>query len=106
MAIPATPAAALSAVPPAEIGTASGVQNTLQRFGAVFGVAIVTAVFAASGYLGSATGVLAGVRPAMAAAAGLSLAGAVAGLAVGRRRGPARAETVSGPALASAAGPR
>ena len=106
MAIPATPAAALSAVPPAEIGTASGVQNTLQRFGAVFGVAIVTAVFAASGYLGSASGVLAGVRPAMAAAAGLSLAGAVAGLAVGRRRGRARADTVSGPALASAAGPR
>jgi len=42
MAIPTTPTAALGAVPPADMGTASGVQNTLQRFGAVFGVAIVS----------------------------------------------------------------
>jgi EmrB/QacA subfamily drug resistance transporter len=101
MAIPTTPTAALGAVPPAEMGTASGVQNTLQRFGAVFGVAIVTAVFSASGHLGSAAGVISGVRPALATSAGLSLAGAVAALAVGRRRDRATAPSVAEPALAS-----
>jgi MFS family permease len=34
MAIPAVPAAALNAVPPSDVGKASGVQSTLQRFGA------------------------------------------------------------------------
>ncbi|MGO8955903.1 MAG: DHA2 family efflux MFS transporter permease subunit [Streptosporangiaceae bacterium] len=84
MAIPATPTAALSAVPAAELGKASGVQNTLQRFGAVFGVAIVAAVFSASGHLGSVTGVIAGFRPALATAAGLSLLGALAAADAGR----------------------
>jgi EmrB/QacA subfamily drug resistance transporter len=103
MSIPTTPTAALDAVPPADMGTASGVQNTLQRFGAVFGVAIVTAVFSASGHLGSAAGVISGVRPALAASAGLSLAGALAALAVGsRRRAVAAAGVVQAPALASA----
>src|SRR5580693_4447301 len=83
MSIPTTPTAALDAVPPADMGTASGVQNTLQRFGAVFGVAIVTAVFSASGHLGSAAGVISGVRPALAASAGLSLLGGLAALAAG-----------------------
>jgi hypothetical protein len=86
MVIPTTPTAALGAVPPADLGTASGVQSMLQRFGTVFGVAIVTAVFSASGHLGSAAGVTAGVQPALAASAGLSLVGAVTGLSVGRRR--------------------
>jgi len=98
MVIPTTPTAALGAVPLADIGTASGVQTTLQRFGAVFGVAIITAVFAASGHLGSAAGVISGVRPALTAAAGLSLAGALAALAVGRRQGRS-----VGPAVSEAA---
>jgi MFS family permease len=101
MAIPTTPTAALGAVPPAEMGTASGVQNTLQRFGAVFGVAIVAAVFSSSGHLGSAAGVISGVRPALAASAGLSLLGAIAALAVGRRRDRAAARSAAEPALAS-----
>jgi EmrB/QacA subfamily drug resistance transporter len=101
MAIPTTPTAALGAVPPADMGTASGVQNTLQRFGAVFGVAIVTAVFSASGHLGSAAGVISGVRPALATSAGLSLVGAIAALAVGRRRDRASAPRAAEPALAS-----
>jgi EmrB/QacA subfamily drug resistance transporter len=85
-AIPATASAALSAVPPGDLGTASGVQNTLQRFGGVFGIAIVSAVFAAAGHLGSAGGVTAGFRPALGVAAGLSLLGAVIALAFGARR--------------------
>jgi EmrB/QacA subfamily drug resistance transporter len=102
MAIPTTPTAALGAVPPADLGTASGVQSTLQRFGAVFGVAIVTAVFSASGHLGSAPGVIAGVQPALGAAAGLSLVGALTGLAVGRPRAEPVTEERQAPALASA----
>ncbi len=105
LTIPATPTAALGAVPAADLGTASGVQNTLQRFGSVFGVAIVTAVFSASGHLGSIAGVVAGVQPAVAASAGLSLAGALTGLAVGRRRNVPATGRRHAPALAPAREP-
>jgi MFS family permease len=91
MAIPSVPAAALNAVPPADVGKASGVQSTLQRFGAVFGVAIVVAVFTAAGHLSSPAGVVAGFRPALASAAGFSLAGALAALATAGRRAPEQA---------------
>jgi EmrB/QacA subfamily drug resistance transporter len=102
MAIPTTPTAALGAVPPGDIGTASGVLNTLQRFGSVFGVAIVAAVFSASGHLGSTAGVVAGVRPALATSAGLSLLGALSALGVSRRRRSAAAyDSVQAPALVS-----
>jgi EmrB/QacA subfamily drug resistance transporter len=86
MAIPTIPASALNAVPSADMGKASGVQSTLQRFGAVFGVAIVAAVFSANGHLGSPATVVSGFRPALAAAAGLSLAGALTALGTGSRR--------------------
>src|SRR6516162_739410 len=89
MAFPATPTAALSAVPPADMGKASGVNNTLQRFGGVFGVAAVTAVFTATGHLGSPEQVAAGFRPGLAVGAGLSVLGAATALAVSRRRRPA-----------------
>jgi EmrB/QacA subfamily drug resistance transporter len=103
MAIPTTPTAALGAVPPGDIGTASGVLNTLQRFGTVFGVVIVAAVFSASGHLGSAAGVVAGVRPALATSAGFSLLGALSALAVcARRRSAIAEETVQAPALLAA----
>jgi len=102
MALPATPTTALSAVPPADLGKASGVQNTLQRFGAVFGVAIITAVFSAAGHLGSAVSVIPGVRPALATSAGLSLVGALTALAVGSRRKATAAAGDQVPALASA----
>ena len=92
MALPTTAAAALGAVPPADMGRASGVNNTLQRFGGALGVAIATAVFTAYGHLGSPASVIAGYRPAMAVSAGLSLLGAIAAVAVGRRQ-PAAAGT-------------
>lgn len=105
MAIPTTPTAALGAVPPADMGTASGVQSTLQRFGAVFGVAIVSAIFSAGGHLGSAAGVISGVRPALAASAGLSVLGALTALAVGRHRARTAAVAHAEPALAASAVP-
>ncbi len=86
MTLPTVAATALGAVPPADIGKASGVNNTLQRFGGAFAVAAVTAVFASHGHLGSPASVVSGYRPALTVSAGLSLAGAVAAVAVGRRK--------------------
>jgi EmrB/QacA subfamily drug resistance transporter len=79
-------AAALGAVPPAEMGKASGANSTLQRFGGAFGIAAATAVFAANGHLGTAVAFTTGFRPALALAAGLSIVGAMTALAVGGRR--------------------
>jgi EmrB/QacA subfamily drug resistance transporter len=86
MAIPTVPTAALSAVSPADVGRASGASNTTQRFGGAFGIALVSAVFAAHGHLGTSASFTAGYRPAMLGAAGLSLLGAVAAVAIGGRR--------------------
>ncbi len=102
MAVPTVPATALNAVPPADMGKASGVQNTLQRFGAVFGVAIVAAVFSANGHLGSPATVISGFRPALATAAALSVVGSLTALGVGGRRRSPSASQQQAPALAAA----
>lgn len=91
MAMPTTPAAALGAVAPDDLGRASGTNGTLQRFGGVFGIATVTAVFSAHGRLGTPADFEAGFQPALAVAAGLSLLGAATALAVTGRRRPAAA---------------
>jgi len=102
MVLPTVPTAALGAVPPGDVGRASGLSNTSQRFGSAFGIAIVTAVFAAHGHLGSAASVTAGYRPAMVVAAVLSLAGALAAVAVGRRAAAVAGATSPGvPTVAS-----
>ena len=89
MALPTVPVAVLSAVQPAEMGKASGISTMMQRFGAVFAIAVVTSVFGAFGGLGSAAEVTSGLRPGVAVAAGLSLLGALTALAItGRRRSP------------------
>jgi EmrB/QacA subfamily drug resistance transporter len=86
MVLPTFPTAVLGAAGPADISRASGVGNTMQRFGSAFGIAIVTAVFsAAHGHLGSAASVTVGYRPALAVSAALSLAAAVAALAASGR---------------------
>jgi EmrB/QacA subfamily drug resistance transporter len=86
MALPTVLTAALGAVPPGDVGRASGVVNTMQRFGAAFGIALVTAVFAANGHLGSVSSFTAGYRPAMGVSAAISLLGAAAAVAIGRRQ--------------------
>jgi MFS family permease len=63
MALPTTPTAALSAVPPTDMGKASGANGTLQRFGGAFGVAAASAVFAATGQLGTPASFTAGSAP-------------------------------------------
>jgi EmrB/QacA subfamily drug resistance transporter len=84
MALPCVTTAGLNAVPPVLLGKAAGTLNTLQQFGAVFGIAIVTAVFNTHGSLAGPAAVTSGYRPALAVAAGLSVLGAV--VAVGIRR--------------------
>jgi hypothetical protein len=86
MALPTTSTAVLNSVLTSEMGRASGVTNTLQRVGGAFGVAIVSAVFAANGHLGTASSVVSGIQPALAASALLAFVGCVAALGVRRAR--------------------
>ena len=74
-----------SVVAPAEIGSAAGVVNTVQRIGPVIGIAVISAVFAAHGSLASATDVTSGFRWALSASAVLSLIGAAVAATIGRR---------------------
>ncbi len=85
MALPIVPTAVLSAVAPHEMGKASGVNHMAQRLGAVFAIAISTAVFAANGHLGTPAGVTAGFRPALAACAGLALLATLSATAITSR---------------------
>jgi len=82
MALPTVPTAILSAVAPPEMGKAAGISTMMQRFGAVFAVAVASSVFAACGRLGSPASVTDGFRPALAVCAALSLLGAATALAI------------------------
>ncbi|MBF6556817.1 MAG: MFS transporter [Acidimicrobiales bacterium] len=84
MALPCVTVAGLNAVPPPILGKAAGTLNTVQQFGAAFGVAIVTAVFNSKGSLASPPAVTDGYRPALLVAAGLSVVGAVVALGIRR----------------------
>src|SRR5262245_62488261 len=87
MALPTVPTAVLNSVAPTEIGKASGVNYMMQRFGAVFAIAIAGAIFSANGGLGSPVAFTDGFEPALAACAVLSLLATVATIGVlpGRR---------------------
>jgi EmrB/QacA subfamily drug resistance transporter len=89
MALPTTVTAMVGAVTVADTGKAAGVNSTLQRFGSLFGIALASAVFAANGDLGTATGFVAGFQPALAVAAGFSMIGAATALGVVLRGHPA-----------------
>ena len=82
MALPTVPTAVLNAVPPAQLGKASGINYMAQRFGTVFAVAIGSAVFSAYGHLGSPATVTAGFRPALWSAVVFAALAAVAALAI------------------------
>src|SRR3984885_610524 len=86
MALPSVSAAGLGAGIPSSLGRAAGVMNTMQQFGAVFGIAVGTTVFNAHGSLASAAAVTSGYRPALAVAAALSFLGALTALALRRPR--------------------
>jgi EmrB/QacA subfamily drug resistance transporter len=101
MAIPAAQNAIMSAVAPADIGKASGTFSTTRQLGAAFGLAIVVAVFAGAGSYATPASFSDGFGPAIGVSAALSLAGAIAGLALRWR--PAQAAVPAGvlPALGS-----
>jgi hypothetical protein len=54
----------------------------MQRFGAVFAIAVASAVFTAYGRFGTPAGVTEGFRPALAACAGFALLAALSSLAI------------------------
>ncbi|MDR0342449.1 MAG: hypothetical protein LBI49_04905, partial [Nocardiopsaceae bacterium] len=117
LAIPALTRAVTSTVPPADIGTASGAFSTTRQLGGAFGVAVLGAAFAATGSYDAPGDFSHGFVTASAVAAGLALAGTVAGTilpgrgkpsspvappAAGRGSSAGRAAGVSRPASSSA----
>jgi EmrB/QacA subfamily drug resistance transporter len=78
MAMPALQNAVVSSVAPTSIGKASGAFNMMRQLGGVFGIAIVVAVFSASGGYGTPQMFSDGFTVALAVGAALSLLGAVA----------------------------
>jgi EmrB/QacA subfamily drug resistance transporter len=89
MAIPAAQNSVVGSVALEAVGKAAGANSMMRELGGVFGIAVAVAVFAAAGSYGSAASFTDGFAPAIGVTACLSLAGAVAGLALpGRRAEP------------------
>jgi EmrB/QacA subfamily drug resistance transporter len=85
MALPTVPAAVLDAVAPQELGKASGINVMAQRFGAVFAIAIASAVFSARGHLGTPAAFTAGFQPALWACVAFAALAALSGFALTAR---------------------
>jgi MFS family permease len=85
MALPTVPTAVLSSVAAVEMGKASGISAMSQRFGAVFAIAIGSAVFSAHGNLSSPAAVTAGFRPALWACVIFAALGALTSVAISTR---------------------
>lgn len=98
MAIPSAQNSVMGAVDEAAIGKAAGANSMMRQLGAVLGIAIAVAVFAGNGSYASPVAFVDGFGPAIVVAAGLSLAGAFAGMALRARPRPA-AETAPAAAL-------
>jgi EmrB/QacA subfamily drug resistance transporter len=100
MAIPAAQNSVVGSIGIEAVGKAAGANSMMRELGGVFGVAVVVAVFAATGSYASAAAFTDGFGPAIGVAAALALAGAVAGLALpGRRQRTAAAPIGAVPAL-------
>ncbi|HEV2344377.1 MAG TPA: DHA2 family efflux MFS transporter permease subunit [Actinocrinis sp.] len=100
MAMPAAQISVINAVPPTQIGKASGVFNTLRQFGSALGIAVLAPIFTAAGSYATPRTFTDGFTAAIAVCAGLSLAGAVAFLAIpgaARKAVTAAAATVDKP---------
>ncbi|MBY8880026.1 MFS transporter [Actinacidiphila acidipaludis] len=90
MVFPTVAGAVVGSVPAGESGVAAGTNNTVRESGAVFGVAVLAAAFAAHGGYGSPASFMHGFRYAEVVAAVVAFAGAlVACLAPGRPGGGA-----------------
>jgi hypothetical protein len=95
MALPTVPTAVLNAVAPDELGKASGINYMMQRFGAVFAIAVASAVFTADGHLGTPASVTEGFRPALAVCAGFALLAALSALAIAPQKARRAAASTS-----------
>ncbi|MBD2899370.1 Multidrug resistance protein Stp [Actinomadura sp. RB99] len=103
MVFATTAGAATAAVPAGDAGVAAGTNTALRELGAVFGIAILAAVFAHSGGYETPASFIDGFKPALWVASAVAAAGVVAALCV-----PAKARAVpADPAdPAASAGPR
>jgi EmrB/QacA subfamily drug resistance transporter len=98
MALPTVPTAVLSAVAPHEMGKASGINYTAQRFGAVFAIAIGSTVFGTYGGFGSPAAVTAGFKPALWAGAAFAVLAALAATAMSAQpKAAAEVEAIEAP---------
>ena len=97
MAIPSAQNSIVGSVADADLGKAAGANSMMRELGGVFGIAVAVAVFAAAGSYASVQAFTDGFQPAILVAAGLSLAGAITGLALpGRRQAAGGAPTGTG----------
>ena len=97
MAMPAVQKMVVGSVSPPDIGRASGTYNTMRWFGAVFGVAILVAVFAATGSYASPDSFTQGFSWAIAVSALIAMIGAAAGLALPASRPAGRSLSPAAP---------
>jgi EmrB/QacA subfamily drug resistance transporter len=89
MAIPAAQNSVVGSISVEAVGKAAGANSMMRELGGVFGIAIAVAIFAAAGSYASVQAFADGFQPAILVAAGLALAGAIAGLALPGRRAAA-----------------
>lgn len=97
LAMPALQNAVLGSVPPSAIGTASGTLNTLRQLGGSFGVAVLAAVFTASGSFISPEAFSKGFVAALGAGAAMSLAAAIIGGWIPARRATSKRHVAAAP---------
>jgi EmrB/QacA subfamily drug resistance transporter len=102
MALPTVPTAVLSSVAEIEMGKASGINYMAQRFGAVFAIAIASAVFSAHGNLSDPVAVNAGFRPAMWSCVLFAALAALTSVAISARRSRASDTTPAADVLVTA----
>jgi len=105
MALPTVPTAVISAVTPQEMGKASGFNYMSQRFGAVFAIAIGTAVFTNFGGFGTPDTVTAGFKPGLWACAVFALLAALSAAAMSPRPKQAKHATEAANTEAATAAP-
>ena len=84
IAFPTVTTAVMRSAGPAEAGIASGISNTFRQVGAVFGVAIAAAIFAAQGGYATPSEFVNGYTPAFVTLSMICIVGAVAGIAIGK----------------------
>ncbi len=105
MAIPSGQNSVLGSVALEAVGKAAGANSMMRELGGVFGIAVAVAVFAGAGGYVSAAAFTDGFAAAIGVAAALSLAGAVAGLALpGHREATERGLARAAPALEAEGG--